>query len=217
MPEVKGLDLKIKLCGFKDKELVDFACQFDIHFIGFVFYDGSVRNVDINNIAQIAQDIPNHIKKVAVLVDASDSKISQIITQLKPDFLQLHGGETLKRCQEIKEKFRIPIIKAFHIGHKEDLHKIVGFEDVAKYFLFDTKSTTEIGGTGTAFDWTILQGFQCPKDYFLSGGINKDNIKEALKISHAKMVDLSSALEEEKGLKSKKLIKDFMTNLTIKY
>ena len=149
MSEVKSLDLKIKLCGFKDKELVDFACQFDIHFIGFVFYDGSVRNVDINNIAQIAQDIPNHIKKVAVLVDASDSKISQIITQLKPDFLQLHGGETLKRCQEIKEKFRIPIIKAFHIGHKEDLHKIVGFEDVAKYFLFDTKSTTEIIGSIT--------------------------------------------------------------------
>lgn len=206
----KNKSLKIKLCGFKDKETVDFACKFDINFIGFVFHDSSPRNVDINNIAKIVVDIPSHINKVAVIVDASNDRISEIVKELKPDYLQLHGDESVDRVKEIKNLFQIPIIKAFRVFNKKDLEQIEDFNDVADYFLFDAKADSQKGGTGQKFDWFLLHGFKSDKEWFLSGGINGGNLNSALHITNAKIVDLSSAIEEIRGVKSKKLIKNFV-------
>lgn len=205
--------LQIKLCGFSEVDSIDFASQFSIDFIGFVFYPKSPRNVNISDLAQITKNIPKNIKKVAVLVDASDAQIAKIIQELKPNFLQLHGDETLERLQEIKKLFNIPIIKAFRIASKKDLEEVGSFENIADYFLFDAKTNDEKGGSGKNFDWNILKDLKTQKPWFLSGGINGDNLPEAIKISGAKMIDLSSALEEVKGIKSKRMIKQFIQKL----
>jgi phosphoribosylanthranilate isomerase len=201
---------KIKLCGFKDKEQIDFVCGFNIDFIGFVFYKKSPRNVDLQNISHITKDIPANIKKVAVIVNETDDKIAQIINLLKPDLLQLHGEENLERVKEIKNKFQLPIIKAIGISEIQDLENISKFEKYCQYFLFDYKDNTNNGGSGQSFDWSILDKLNINIDWFLSGGINKNNLAQALTQTNAKMIDLSSALEENRGQKSKKAIKDFM-------
>jgi phosphoribosylanthranilate isomerase len=210
MAIISNKRVKIKLCGFKDKENIDFACEFNIDFIGFVFYAKSSRDVDLKNISQITQDIPKKIKKVAVIVDETDKKISQIIDLLKPDLLQLHGEESLSRVKEIKNKFQLPIIKAFSISDVEDLKNIAEFEEYCQYFLFDYKDDVNKGGSGKSFDWSILNKLNIQIDWFLSGGINKNNLTQALKQTNTNMIDLSSALEEERGQKSKRLIRGFM-------
>lgn len=208
--------LKVKLCGFKDKDLVDFAIGFDVDFLGFIFYEPSPRYVDIKEIPQIISNIPNNIKKVAVIVDASNEQIKQIISALKPDFLQLHGSETLSRVKEIKELFQIPIIKVFKVATRADLADIAKFEDVAEYFLFDTKISGHHGGSGKSFDWKILHDLETKKEWFLSGGIGLGNIDQIMQNSDIKMIDLSSAIEEERGIKSKKLIAEFMNKIVTK-
>jgi phosphoribosylanthranilate isomerase len=206
---------KVKLCGFSEEETINFAATFNIDFMGFVFYEHSPRNVDINNIAKITKNIPDSIKKVAVIVDADNSQIEQIIAQLKPDFLQLHGNETPSRAQEIKKLFNIEIIKAFGISSADDLTQIKDFEEIAQYYLFDAKVKGQKGGTSQTFDWTILKHLNTKKEWFLSGGINANNLQNALKETEAKIIDLSSAIEESGGVKSKKLIQAFMYRIVL--
>ena len=114
---------------------------------------------------------------------------------------------------EIKNHFKIPIIKAFSIKDIQDLGDVDKYESIADLFLFDTK-TKNSGGSGKTFDWKILQNFTTKKDWFLSGGLNTNNIEEALKITNTKMVDLSSGIEEVRGIKSPELIKQFMTKIS---
>lgn len=204
------MSLNIKLCGFKRKEDIDFACQFDIDFMGFVFYEKSPRNVDLGQIQEITKNIPNKIKKVAVTVNVTDLELEEIIQKLKPQLIQLHGEESAKRVQEIKEKFQLPIIKAFRISQKSDLDQIRDFENIADYFLFDAKIAGLKGGSGEVFDWNILKDFKINKKWFLSGGIDEKNLEDALNLTKAPIIDLSSAIEEEKGQKSSKLIENFM-------
>ncbi|MFT7099390.1 MAG: phosphoribosylanthranilate isomerase, partial [Rickettsiales bacterium] len=187
-------DLKVKLCGFKNKEDVDFAVKCAVDLIGFVFYPPSKRNVTAQLAGEISADIPPEIKKVAVFVDLNDDEISLIIENLKPDFLQIHSKDFL-RILEIKNNFKIPIIKAFAIKEVEDLDVIGQYEEIADYFLFDAK-VKEIGGSGQSFDWRILDKLKTNKKWLLSGGLNVNNFEEALIQTNARMIDLSSGIEE---------------------
>jgi phosphoribosylanthranilate isomerase len=205
--------LQVKLCGFTDLETIKFASKFDIDFMGFIFYEKSPRNFDLKEADNVNRIIPANIKKVAVFVDADDEKIEEVVKKLKPDVLQLHGQESPERLQQIKKKFFLPIIKAFRVSSKEDLVQVNQFENVADYFLFDAKVANEAGGTGQVFDWEILKNLQTKRGWFLSGGVNSNNIRQIIKETNAAMIDLSSSLEEQKGLKSKKLIADFVENL----
>jgi phosphoribosylanthranilate isomerase len=202
---------KIKLCGFIDKKTVDLAVECKADLIGFVFYPPSSRNVSPQKAKEISADIGRGIKKVAVFVDLNDEQISQIIENLKPDFLQIHLDD-FARISEIKNNFKIPIIKAFAIKDSKDLQAIGEYEKIADYFLFDAKSD-EVGGSGKSFDWKILSNLKTNKEWFLSGGLNEKNIKEAILQTGAKMIDLSSGIEEIKGIKSEKLIKEFMNKV----
>ena len=203
--------IKTKLCGFTDKSTVDLAVASGADFIGFVFHDTSKRNISPQKAGEISADIPQSIKKVAVLVDPNNDQIEQIIQHLKPDFLQLHNTNK-ERTLEIRNYFQTPIIKSFAISNEVDLNKIKDYQKIADYFLFDTK-TDEVGGSGTSFDWKILQNLNISTPWFLSGGLNIANIEPALKISGTQMIDLSSGIEEVKGIKSPKLIIEFMTKM----
>lgn len=203
--------MKVKLCGFTNQETIDLAVKLGVDFIGLVFYQPSPRNIEPEKAAQIITNIPKSVKKVAVVVDASDDKIAQIIEYFGPDLLQLHGQETPQRVAEIKKKFSLATIKALAIHDTTSLVKIKDYEDAVDYFLFDAKTP----GSGQSFDWEILKNLNIKKDFFLSGGLNIENIDEALKTTQAQIIDLSSGIEEIKGLKSPKLIQEFMQKISI--
>ena len=209
--------IKIKLCGFSNKETVDLAANLGVDFIGFVFHEPSPRNVTVKKAKEIAVDLPSKVKKVAVIADDNNDKIAEIMKNFRPDFLQLHGDQTPQRISEIKKLFQIPIIKAIAIAEKNDLLEISRYQQVADMFLFDAKVKGLAGGSGQAFDWKILQNLKIDKDWFLSGGLNINNIDQALKITGAKMIDLSSGIEKNKGTKSAELITRLLESLKKKY
>ncbi|MDA0902607.1 MAG: phosphoribosylanthranilate isomerase [Proteobacteria bacterium] len=202
--------VKIKLCGFSDKNTVDLAAKLGTDFLGFIFHQNSPRNISHSKAKEITADIPINVKKVAVVVNAENETIAEIVDNLKPDFLQLHGDESPERVNEIKEAFNLPIIKAIAISKEEDLLKVKEYEDLVEYFLFDTKVDNLRGGSGKTFDWSLLKKLKTSKNWFLSGGLNINNIDLALKITGANMVDISSGIEEIKGLKSPTLIENIL-------
>jgi phosphoribosylanthranilate isomerase len=206
--------MKVKLCGFTDAVSTAAAIAEKCDFLGFVFYNKSPRFITLEHASIIARNIPSSVKKVAVLVNPDFSFLEKISTEFAPDFFQFHGEESVEFLQKARNSFpKIKIIKAFRIQSQSDLSATKDFEEVADLFLFDAKIDGEFGGSGKKFDWKILQNFHSKKDWFLSGGLNIDNIEEALKISGAKMIDISSGIEKVRGTKSPELIAQLMKKI----
>ena len=203
------MTIKVKLCGFTNKETVDFACIYKPDFLGFVFCKKSIRNTTPKEAGIISKDITDKVKKVAVVVNPDNDQLDSIVSDLEPNFIQLHGDETPQRVQEIKNIYKIPIIKAVSIKTNQSLIEINQFEEIIDFFLFDS----HIAGSGKTFNWKILKNLEINKKWFLSGGLNINNIDEALKNTNAQMIDLSSGIEENKGQKSKKLIAELMEKI----
>ena len=199
------MTFKIKFCGFKDKLHVDFACSLNVDFIGVVFCKSSCRFVDYRHCAEILKDVPDKINKVAVIVDFNDDQIEQILSNCHFDFLQLHGSEDNNRIKYLKNKFDIKIIKAIKVVDESSLRSIDDFVD-ADYLLFDAKNP----GGGKKFDWKLLKNLKTNKGWFLSGGVNIDNLDGAIKQTGVGMVDISSGIEEKRGVKSLKEMKNLM-------
>ncbi|MBU6140850.1 MAG: phosphoribosylanthranilate isomerase [Proteobacteria bacterium] len=202
--------IKIKLCGFTEKNSIESAIEAECDFIGFVFYEKSPRFVTIEAATALAKKIPEKISKVAVLVDPDFEFLDQIAKNLSPDFFQFHGTENINFLREVRKKFpHIKIIKAFKINDLKGLELIKSFEDVADIFLFDGQNP----GSGKSFKWEILKNFHSKKDWFLSGGLRIDNLDEALKITGATMIDISSGIEKSRGQKSPELIRELATKI----
>jgi phosphoribosylanthranilate isomerase len=206
--------MKIKLCGFTDPISIKFSLKYSPDFMGFIFYPPSKRNITLNQAKRFSEIDFGQTKKIAVIIDETDSNISKIINNLQPDLLQLHGDESISRCQEIKEKFSLPIIKAIAISDKKDILHFAeiceNYNQIADFLLFDTK-TQEKGGSGLSFDWKILKQLNLKQNFFLSGGVDIHNLKEAAEITGANFFDLSSGIEEIKGIKSLDKIKNLMS------
>ncbi len=206
--------MKVKLCGFTKKESLETAIDCGCDFLGFVFFEKSPRNITTKNSSELAKIIPSQIAKVAVVVNPELDLLRQINESLKPDFMQFHGTETVEYLQNFRKEFpTIKIIKAFGIGAKEDFLDLQNYESCADYFLFDHKSKQEFGGSGKKINWEILEEIPSAKNWFLSGGLNSENILQALTTTKAKMIDISSGIEEIRGEKSSKLIKQFMQKI----
>jgi len=202
--------MKVKLCGFSEENSLQVAVEENCDFLGFVFVANSPRFVTPEKAAEISHNLPSSIKRVAVVMDADFDFISKIVKEFSPDFFQFHGNENKDFLKKFRQKFpHIKIIKAFSIHSSQDLKQVDDFEEVADLFLFDGKNP----GSGKQFDWKILENFICKKPWFLSGGLNIDNIDEALKITRATMVDLSSGIEKTRGKKSEELIHEFMKKI----
>jgi len=205
--------MKVKLCGFKDQQSVAAAIASKADFIGFVFSEKSPRYIDPENVAEVAKIIPASIAKVAVLANVDLEVIKKIHKNLSPDYFQFHGSETPGFLLKIREIFpKVKIIKAFKIISKQDLKQVRRFENESDLFLFDKASSKDEveGGNGKPFDWTILSGFRSRRDWFLSGGLNAENVRDAVKITGAKMIDVSSGIEKTRGQKSAQLIEQLM-------
>jgi phosphoribosylanthranilate isomerase len=204
--------MKIKLCGFTEVKTIETAINYGCNFVGVVFAKNSIRYVDPNSAKILSDQIPNSIGKVAVVVNETIDTIKKINQNFQPNFFQLHGEEDINYIENLKKIFpKISIIKAISIFSKNDLTKIKNFDNHIDYFLLDNKNP----GSGEAFDWKILQDFNLHKPYFLSGGINIKNIDEAIKIVNPKFIDISSGIEETKGVKSSKLIIEILQKIKI--
>lgn len=210
---------QIKFCGLSTRQDIETANQLEIDFIGLVFFPKSPRNVSVEEAKSLNQMRSKNVKSVALVVDAENPLIEEINTIVAPDFFQLHGQEDAKRIQAIRKLTGKPIIKASGVREPEDIQNALslplGKQDL---HLFDAKPPASDkkyklpGGNGIVFDWDHLKTASLPEVFILAGGLTPDNIKEALHISSAPIVDVSSGIEKEPGKKSLSLMQQFAHN-----
>ncbi len=203
----------VKICGLREAEHVDAAVEAGAGLTGFVFFEPSPRNISIAEAAALTARVPAGVRKVALSVDADDDFLSAIIDGAGVDTLQLHGAETLERVRHVREKFGLPVIKALPVSTVDDVEAGQPYEAYADMLLFDAKppkDATRPGGNAESFDWTLLQqaGFRVP--WLLAGGLTPENVAEAVRISGAPMVDVSSGVEDAPGRKNTRKIRDFI-------
>jgi phosphoribosylanthranilate isomerase len=191
---------KIKICGLTNLEDARFAAGALIDYLGFIFYDKSPRYIEPGEAGAIINWIEGP-KKVGVFVNQPLDDVNRIAKETGLDLVQLHGDESLEYCQQVEK----PVIKVIHITvetSKEDLKtQIEKYAEVAKYLLFDSKVGDQWGGTGKTFDWHMLQEITEDVPFFLSGGLNASNVKEAISTISPYAIDVSSGIEEKPGLK----------------
>lgn len=200
----------VKICGLKDSENLKAAIDAGAAFVGFVFFEGSPRNIDFHTAANLRQLTPESVKAVGLFVNPDDETLEKFAVGLKLDMIQLHGDETPDRVMDIKRAFGIPVMKAIRIGDKDDLQQLDEFQPVADWLLFDVKVEGEHGGTGKSFDWSLLRRRKIEKPWMLSGGLNAGNVASALGILRPKAVDVSSGVEIERGVKDAAKIRAFI-------
>jgi phosphoribosylanthranilate isomerase len=199
----------IKICGLKTSEAVDKAVARGASHIGFIFFEKSPRNIEPDIAGKLADAVRGRAKIVAVTVNADNDDLDEIIALLKPDILQLHGTETPERVLNVKAIYGLPVMKALSIREADDLIRVEPYIGIADRFLFDAKppkGSDLPGGNGVSFDWSLLAGLDADIDYMLSGGLNKDNVAEALSRTGARGIDLSSGVESAPGVKDLGLI-----------
>ena len=202
---------EIKVCGINDEISMNTALKCKVDYVGLVFYPNSPRYISINLSRKLLKSRNNTTKIVALTVDPNDDFLNEIKKIINPDYIQLHGNENSRRCLDIKHKINIPLIKGINVSNKIDLlRKNREFEDICDILLLDAPSEDLPGGNGKKFDWNILKDFKCKKKWMLAGGLNIENIENAIDITKAPAIDISSGLEIRKGLKDPKLIKDFV-------
>ena len=205
--------IKAKICGVSDPAAVNAAVEGGAGFVGFVFFPPSPRYVAPPQAADLARLLPTAVRSVGLFVDPTDELLEQVTGQVPFDLLQLHGKETPQRLAEIKNRFRLPVMKAFKIGAPEDFDAVTPFLGVADRLLFDAKPPADSalpGGNGVAFDWTLLHGRTWPKPWMLSGGLTIDNVADGVAATGALSVDVSSGVEDAPGRKSVAKITAFL-------
>ena len=197
--------LDIKICGLKTPEAVDHAVALGATHIGFIFFGKSPRHIEPSDAGALADRVRGRAKIVSVSVDADNDELDEIMAMIRPDILQLHGRESPDRVLTVKAVTGLPVWKALSISEAGDLERIDDYDGIANRFLFDAKrpKNSELpGGNGVSFDWTLLKGLSERVDYMLSGGLDKDNVGEALRIARPTGIDLSSGVESSPGVKN---------------
>ncbi|UXO82959.1 phosphoribosylanthranilate isomerase [Brucella intermedia] len=204
--------LDIKICGLKTPDAVAAALDGGATHIGFIFFPKSPRHIIPQKAAGLRGAVKGRALAVAVTVDADDETLDEIVEAVKPDILQLHGHETPERVAFIKARYGLPVMKAFSVREASDLAAIAAYQGIADRFLFDAKppkGSDLPGGNGVSFDWELLAALDADIDYMLSGGLNADNIAEALHKTRAPGIDISSGVERAPGEKDVRLIENF--------
>lgn len=202
----------IKICGLKTPEAVDRALERGATHIGFIFFEKSPRYIEPDLAAKLAGPARGKAKIVAVVVDATNDELDEIVSLLKPDILQLHGSESPEHVLTIKALYGLPVMKVFSVRTADDLKRVEAYIGIADRFLFDAKAPkgSELpGGNGISFDWSLLGWIDESIDYMLSGGLNKNNVADALANTKARGIDVSSGVESAPGVKSVAMIDEF--------
>jgi len=193
-------------------EALDAAIEGGARFVGFVTYSKSPRFLRPEKLKALAERARGRVETVLVTVNADDAHLVAATDAARPDWIQLHGTETLRRAAEVRLFARRGIIKAVGVARREDLETIKPFEAVADMFLFDAQAPAggQPGGNALAFDWRLLAGAEVARPWLLAGGLTPGNVKEAIRTSGADLVDVSSGVETSPGVKDPHLIAQFL-------
>lgn len=207
------MSLIVKICGLSTRETLDVALEAGADMVGFVFFPPSPRHLSLEMARELGRQAKRRASKVALTVDADDTTLSNIVETLQPDLLQLHGRETVARLRDIKQKFGLPVMKAIAVETSADLATLPGYAGVADRILFDArapKQATRPGGLGTVFDWHLLERVELERPFMVSGGLHAANVAEAVRVTRAGGVDVSSGVEHSPGVKDPELIRAFI-------
>lgn len=207
--------LKVKICGLKSEAAVAAAAKGGAAMVGFIFYPPSPRAVTAAEAGALIAAAADGAQPVGVFVDPSDETIEATLASARLALIQLHGSETPARVAEVRRRFGLPVIRALPLSGPEDLARAESYEEAADWLMFDAKPPADQagalpGGNGLAFDWQLLAGRRFAKPWFLSGGLDAENLAEAVRTSGAAAVDVSSGVERARGEKDIAKIEAFL-------
>jgi phosphoribosylanthranilate isomerase len=208
------MNVAAKICGLSSEEAVAAAVEGGAAYLGFVFYPPSPRSVSPQRAGALCAGVPASVQRVGLFVDADDGAIAVALDAAPLDILQFHGRESPERVAEVKRRFARPVMKAIPIASAEDVSAAALYEDCADLLLFDTKPPRRDdalpGGNGLAFDWHLIAGRTWRLPWMLSGGLTASLLAEAVRISGASAVDVSSGVERGPGDKDPAKIREFL-------
>ena len=207
------MSLIVKICGLSTRETLDVALQAGADMVGFVFFPPSPRHISLETARELGKQARGRATKVALTVDADDATLANIVEALQPDILQLHGKETVARLRDIKQSFGLPVMKVIGVETAADLTPLPGYAAVADRILFDARAprdATRPGGLGAVFDWHLLEDLDLERPFMVSGGLHAGTVAEAVRVTRAGGVDVSSGVERTPGLKDPEMIRNFI-------
>ena len=211
------MDIRVKICGLTRPEDVAAVAAAGAQYAGFVFFEKSPRNVNIETARGLALEAPVGLAKVALVVDADDAELDAIVGSVPLDMLQLHGHESPARVSEVRARYGLPVMKAVGVADVEDMAQIALYEEVADQLLIDAKPPKGAdlpGGNGLSFDWRLLSGRKYwRKPWMLAGGLTPQNVRQAAQMTGARQVDVSSGVEAGAGVKDARRIAEFVAAL----
>jgi len=197
-------DIQVKICGLRRLDDVAAVAAAGAAYAGFVFYSRSPRHLRIEAARPLLLAAPVGLAKVALTVDADDAALDAIVAALPLDMLQLHGAESPARVAEVRARYGLPVMKAVGVAGEGDLAAVFDYSLVADQLLIDAKPAPGAalpGGNGVAFDWRLLAGRRWLRPWMLAGGLTPENVAEAIRLSGARQVDVSSGVESAPGVK----------------
>lgn len=206
------MSVRVKFCGLRRPEDVAAAVAAGAAYVGLVFFPRSPRHLTIAEARDLALCVPEGIAKVALTVDASDEDLAAILAEVPIDMLQLHGRETTGRVAAVKARFGLPVMKAVGVAGPDDLRNLDLYGQVADQILVDAKPPKDAalpGGNGLAFDWRLIARRRWPVPWMLAGGLTPANVAEAIRLTGARQVDVSSGIESAPGVKDAGLMRAF--------
>lgn len=208
-----GQDIKVKICGLRDPQHVAAAVAAGAGYLGFVFFEKSPRHVSLSQARDLAVEVPIGIAKVALTVNADNAQLDAICDAVPLDMLQLHGSESVERVAEVRKRYGLPVMKALGVADADDLPALDAYGLVADQLLIDAKPPKGAalpGGNGLSFDWRLIANRRWMSPWMLAGGLTPDNVAEAVQLTGARQVDVSSGVETTPGVKDVDLITDFI-------
>lgn len=207
------MSVDVKICGLSTPETAHAAAEAGAKYLGFMFFEPSPRHLSISAARALAPDLPNGPARVGVFVDADDAAIDAAIAALKLDWLQLHGTESPERIADIKRRTGLKVIKAIGVRDRSDVKAAQRYYTAADAMLFDAKppkGSVLPGGNAVSFPWEIMTRATLPETWMLAGGLKPENVDDAVKLSQAPILDVSSGVESSPGVKSVRLIQAFL-------
>jgi len=207
------MTLAVKICGLSTAETLDVALDASADAVGFVFFPPSPRHIGYEAARALGARVKGRAEKVALSVDADDAFLDAVVEALRPDTLQLHGKEPPARISVLKRRFGLPVMKAIAVETRSDLAAVDVYAGVADRLLFDARAPREAtrpGGLGKSFDWRLLENLDPGIPFMLSGGLDAGNVAEALRVTRACAIDVSSGVERSPGEKDPDKIRAFV-------
>ena len=200
-----------KICGLSTPETLDAAVQGGARWIGFVTYPRSPRHISTDLLRSLGARVPKSVGRVGLFVDPDDALLDERLATGAIDMLQLQGSETPARVVDLKTRTGKAVMKVINVATREDAERgIAAYASVADRLMFEPAGGVLPGGNAKVFDWTILRGLAVPLPWFLAGGLTPDNVAEAVRVTGAPTVDVSSGVESSRGVKSIELIRAFL-------